>query len=313
VGYFLNQVDPKRWERFLRGEDDTWGFAEGRRRMAEKRLQRGALLICLLIKHHRLQPRWCGVLEVVGGLLPPDDLSVTSDSALPVRFPVEKIVALPVEQALSVFDRSVWHDLARTKKFERDDPLWFGKAGLRGDLTNLGADDGAILVSRLLARAQYVPLPYDADADADPDPDPAAAAPATARRMRQIIERRGQQAFRDGLLRAYGGRCAITCCDIVDVLEAAHITPFSELGSDDVTNGLLLRADLHTLFDCYLIGVDPSGPGGRTVVVADRLRASEYGPLHERRIRDPGPGKAPSEEALRRRMERMRSLGLIAE
>ncbi len=96
------------------------------------------------------------------------------------------------------------------------------------------------------------------------------------------------------------------------MLEAAHITPYSELGTNHVTNGLLLRADLHTLFDYGLIGVDPNGSDGRTVVVAERLRASEYGALHGRRIHDPGPGDAPSEEALRRRMERMRSLGLIA-
>ena len=226
-----------------------------------------------------------------------------------MRFPVEEVVALSVERALSVFDRSVWRDLARTKKFGRDDPRWNVKAGLRRDLTNLGAHDGAILVSRLSARAQHVPLSYDADADV---PDPAGAAGAPSRVMRQIVERRGRQAFRDGLLRAYGGRCAITSCGVVDVLEAAHITPFSELSPDDVTNGLLLRADLHTLFDCGLIGVDPGGPGGRTVVVAERLRASEYGALHGRPIRDPGAGKAPSEEALRQRMERMESLGLIA-
>ncbi len=220
---------------------------------------------------------------------------------------MKEIVALPVERALSVFDRSVWLFLSRTREIELGDPRWNVRAGLRRDLAGLGAHDGELLVSRLSARARHVPLPYDADVS-----DPAGAAGDPSRVMRQIVERRGQQAFRDELLRAYGGRCAITGCEVVDVLEAAHITPFSELGPDDVTNGLLLRADLHALFDCSLIGVDPSGPGGRTVVVAERLRASEYGALHGRPIRDPGPGKAPSEEALRQRMERMKSLGLIA-
>ena len=69
------------------------------------------------------------------------------------------------------------------------------------------------------ARDQHVPLLYDAAA-AVPDPAGAAGVAGTPSRvMRQIIERRGQQAFRDGLLRAYGGRCAVTGCDIVDALE----------------------------------------------------------------------------------------------
>jgi hypothetical protein len=45
--------------------------------------------------------------------------------------------------------------------------------------------------------------------------------------MRAICVRRGRPAFRAALLAAYGGRCAITDCDVEDVLEAAHISPYS--------------------------------------------------------------------------------------
>ncbi len=48
---------------------------------------------------------------------------------------------------------------------------------------------------------------------------------------------------------AYGGRCAVTNCDIEDVLEAAHISPYNGPSTDQVYNGLLLRTDIHTLFD----------------------------------------------------------------
>ncbi len=48
---------------------------------------------------------------------------------------------------------------------------------------------------------------------------------------------------------AYGRSCAITGERTLPVLEAAHIRPYSESGPHSVANGLLLRSDLHTLFD----------------------------------------------------------------
>jgi predicted restriction endonuclease len=68
--------------------------------------------------------------------------------------------------------------------------------------------------------------------------------------------RQGQPAFRASLLQAYENRCAITESDAIEVLEAAHITPFAEGGPMAPVNGLLLRADIHTLFDLGLIAVD---------------------------------------------------------
>ncbi len=71
-----------------------------------------------------------------------------------------------------------------------------------------------------------------------------------------IRKRQGQPAFRAALLQAYESRCAITEADTIEVLEAAHITPFSEGGPMTTDNGLLLRSDVHTLFDLGLIAVD---------------------------------------------------------
>ena len=72
-----------------------------------------------------------------------------------------------------------------------------------------------------------------------------------------ILTSRGQKEFRCKLLEAYQGRCAITGCDTEPALEAAHIIPHSEKQSYDVTRGILLRADIHTLFDLHLISVNP--------------------------------------------------------
>jgi HNH endonuclease len=63
--------------------------------------------------------------------------------------------------------------------------------------------------------------------------------------------------FRKKLIAAYRGRCAVTDCDAYDALEAAHILPYRGPAFDHVTNGLLRRADIHTLFDLNLIGIEP--------------------------------------------------------
>lgn len=61
--------------------------------------------------------------------------------------------------------------------------------------------------------------------------------------------RLGQGAFRVLVTDAYQRRCAISGEKTLPVLEAAHIQPFAERGPHLVANGLLLRSDLHTLFD----------------------------------------------------------------
>lgn len=93
--------------------------------------------------------------------------------------------------------------------------------------------------------------------------------------LREIDQRRGQPAFRGKLLAAYGRKCAITGEAAEDVLEAAHIDPYSETGCNNLSNGLLLRADLHTLFDLHLLAVDPKG----RIEVSPKLRSTSYATL----------------------------------
>lgn len=61
--------------------------------------------------------------------------------------------------------------------------------------------------------------------------------------------RLGQGTFRVLVTEAYARRCAITGERTLPVLEAAHIKPYSENGPHLISNGLLLRSDLHILFD----------------------------------------------------------------
>lgn len=71
--------------------------------------------------------------------------------------------------------------------------------------------------------------------------------------MAQVARRRGQAAFRAALLEAYDGKCCVTGCALKDALEAAHIAPYRGDHSHHVQNGLLLRSDIHTLFDLGLL------------------------------------------------------------
>lgn len=80
------------------------------------------------------------------------------------------------------------------------------------------------------------------------------------RRERQWLARLarpGQAAFREKLIDVYG-RCALSECMTLTALEAAHVRTVAAGGLDHSANGILLRADLHKLFDANLIAVNPS-------------------------------------------------------
>ena len=66
----------------------------------------------------------------------------------------------------------------------------------------------------------------------------------------------GQGAFRVLVTDAYQRRCAISGERTLPVLQASHIRPYSDEGPHHVANGILLRSDLHTLFDRGYITVD---------------------------------------------------------
>jgi putative restriction endonuclease len=65
----------------------------------------------------------------------------------------------------------------------------------------------------------------------------------------EVLPRLGQGSFRVVVTDAYDRRCAITGERTLPALDAAHIKPYSAAGENRVPNGLLLRSDLHRLFD----------------------------------------------------------------
>lgn len=86
--------------------------------------------------------------------------------------------------------------------------------------------------------------------------DPLAEPPSPITTQAMATRRLGQQAFQVLVLAAYGRRCAVTGDRIRPVLQAAHIRPVAVGGQHQVDNGLLLRSDVHTLFDRGYLGVD---------------------------------------------------------
>ncbi len=111
---------------------------------------------------------------------------------------------------------------------------------------------------------------------------------------RQIRERRGQQQFRDALRERYGGRCLVTACTVLAVLEAAHIHSYRGERDNRPDNGLLLRADIHTLFDLHLLGIEPD----HFQVELHPSLAKEYGHIAGKEL-GCSPGHRPSRESLK--------------
>lgn len=126
--------------------------------------------------------------------------------------------------------------------------------------------------------------------------DPAGIKDARERILLSIKLRRGQSAFRNRLLVAYKGRCAITGCDLKAVLEASHIVPYMGPKTNHSGNGLLLRTDLHTLFDLRLVAVDAAT---MRLIVSPKLAGTDYENYHGKKIEVPDdPANQPSRDAL---------------
>jgi predicted restriction endonuclease len=126
-------------------------------------------------------------------------------------------------------------------------------------------------------------------------PDPAVSIIQDRLRiLREITVRRGQPAFRRRLCRRYGIRCLVTGCSIPGLIEAAHIVPYGASSDNSVTNGLLLRSDVHTLFDLGLLAIEPV-----TLVVrlAPEVMSAGYESLSGQKLKVE-PGRVPSREAL---------------
>lgn len=120
---------------------------------------------------------------------------------------------------------------------------------------------------------------------------------------RAIMLRRGQQKFRDALRSAHGDKCMVTGCEILEILEAAHINPYRGDNDHHIQNGLLLRADIHTLYDLDLIAIQP---GTLTIHIHPKL-FNEYKDIHGTTLKSNSKKVILSKQALEDRWEKFKS------
>ncbi|WP_434988762.1 HNH endonuclease [Xanthomonas melonis] len=119
------------------------------------------------------------------------------------------------------------------------------------------------------------------------------------KRVEQVLRviRDGQADFRKRLIEHYGAVCMVTGTAHAAVIDAAHITPYNGTSTNALSNGLLLRKDIHALFDAGLLVVSPS----LVISVSSTLSDACYRDLHGRPLRLLAPSKI-STNALRSRM-----------
>jgi putative restriction endonuclease len=154
-----------------------------------------------------------------------------------VFFPADAIAAPPPEFA---------RNLVQGRSYDIDDPRYGGYF----DLVSAQVLSGGITL-------ELVPWSHGGPTMSDP-------------RLRR--ERLGQGGFRAAVLNAYHRRCAITGTKIWPALDAAHIRPVDQGGEHRLDNGLLLRSDVHKMFDKGFLGVDAE----HKLIVSPRLR-TEFG------------------------------------
>ncbi|MGG4774756.1 HNH endonuclease [Paenalcaligenes sp. Me52] len=155
--------------------------------------------------------------------------------------------------------------LRTTTTFARDwtAPQSRGSAthGSHKALTNLGKRTPRESIDRAeLEAGEELTIPIESEED------------ARERELRTVFLRRGQPKFRAALLNAYERRCAVTGCTAENVLEAAHIIPYRGDNTNRCDNGLLLRADIHTLFDLGLLWINRE----MKVEIANDLQHTDY-------------------------------------
>jgi len=284
------------WYRFLAArpelpEVNFWQPSAGRRSVS---LDAGALF---LFKQHAGQGGW-----IVGGGF------FAHYSALPVRMTWE---TFEIENGAATFEEMVVRIgkyrnqpidihadqvgcLVLVEPFFLDESEWIAPPAdwapniVQGKGYDSEVGEGARIWSRVqLALARRLPVEH---------------AVAEHRYGKPILvpPRLGQGAFRLLVTDAYQRRCAVTGERTLPVLDAAHIRPYAELGPHRLENGILLRKDLHALFDAGYVTVTPS----LELRVSRRIREEfengrDYYALEGASVRVPAaPAPPPSAEFL---------------
>lgn len=151
-------------------------------------------------------------------------------------------------------------------------------------------DRGEVNIAKLrddLARHEFNdPFAFVVEDQAEPGHDYQPIQDEDKRQAYARRVRKGQSRFRKALHTLYGSRCAFTGTSEETVLEACHIISHAKTGDNSLDNGLLLRSDIHVLFDEHLMTL---ANDGRHILVHKDVTAPEYV-----RLNGSSPGLRPS-------------------
>lgn len=111
----------------------------------------------------------------------------------------------------------------------------------------------------------------------------------------KIALRPSQDSFRAALFDIYGTKCMVSGCDVALAIEASHICAFRGEKDNHPQNGILLRRDLHALWDSGLIGIEPEG---LKIHLSETLAGSVYEEFSGQVLQVDEVGLAPSRSAL---------------
>jgi putative restriction endonuclease len=134
------------------------------------------------------------------------------------------------------------------------------------------------------------PLNGEPAAHAIPDDAPFSAFTSDRGTYRAVRDRPGQQQFKFAVLKRYGPKCGVCDVSVVDLLQAAHIIPKEQRGTDDPRNGLVLCANHHLAFDAGLFAIDPDtlalrvkpdGPTSQALCLAATHLSQVHGSPHD--------------------------------
>jgi len=144
------------------------------------------------------------------------------------------------------------------------------------------------------------PAPQDAETEVPLGFDPFGDFDERTRVISLQVRREGQREFTKAMRANWGEHCPVTKTTVKTVLDGAHIYPYGGTATNDHRNGLLLRADIHRLFDLHLVSFSYDGPD-LVFHVSDSLKVGEYGRYDELRIAGNAlPKSAPHRDVIRR-------------
>lgn len=122
--------------------------------------------------------------------------------------------------------------------------------------------------------------------------DPAAPVDERLKKESVVAIREGAREFRKAIWGQWK-RCIVSDCSVAEALEAAHLHRYGGAHTNHLQNGIMLRADIHRLFDRHLISLCYEGPD-LVVSVSQSLEGSEYQSFDQKRLfKDDLPERRP--------------------